>query len=291
MRGPWPGLLLAVAASVALNGSFVLQHAGSAGGPAITPRRPVATLRALLGSPAWAVGTALGVLGWGLHVGALAHAPLSLVQAFVAGGVVLTIPMAVVGLGHRVARTEVLAGALMVGALVLLALGQRDAGRHAAFSAVTMGAALLGLAAVAAALAAWAPAGRRASALGVAGGLLYGAADLATKALTAAARHGPAAVALAPWLPAALAASAGAFFCFQRGLQLGRPVALIALMTAATNVTAVAGGLAVFGEPLGHTPLLAAVHAAGFALVVLAGWALAPAQAAVSAPGAVPTRG
>jgi hypothetical protein len=56
---------------------------------------------------------------------------------------------------------------------------------------------------------------------------------------------------------------------------------VIALMTAATDVTAVFGGLGLFGDPLGRTPALVAAHVAGFVLVVLAGWALAPAQAAV----------
>jgi hypothetical protein len=111
---------------------------------------------------------------------------------------------------------------------------------------------------------------RRAPALGLAAGGLYAAADLATKAVTAGALG---------WLGPAAAATLAAFFAFQRGLQLGRPVTVIALMTAGTNVTAIAGGLAVFGDPLGRTPLLQTLHVTGFALVGIAGWALAPAQA------------
>jgi hypothetical protein len=121
---------------------------------------------------------------------------------------------------------------------------------------------------------------RRAAALGVAGGLLYGGGDLAIKAITAVdAAHGLGAALTSPWLPAALALSAGAFFSFQRGLQIGPPVTVIALMTAATDVTAVLGGLGLFGDPLGRTPALVVAHVTGFILVVLAGWALAPAQA------------
>ena len=73
--------------------------------------------------------------------------------------------------------------------------------------------------------------------------------------------------------------SVGAFFSFQRGLQDGRPVAVIALMTAATNAASIGGGFVVFGDPLGRTPALAAAHALGFALIGLAAWRLAPAQA------------
>ena len=94
-----------------------------------------------------------------------------------------------------------------------------------------------------------------------------------------------------PWLYAALACTAGAFFAFQRGLQSARPVAVIALMTAATNVSSIAGAFVVFGDPLGSTPLLAALHALAFVLVFIAAWRLAPAQAGLAIPehGSPPT--
>lgn len=282
MSGPWPGIVLATIASVALNGSFVLQHAGSAGAPAVNARRPAAAVIALLRSPLWALGAVVGMAGWALHVGALARAPLSLVQAFVAGGVALTVPMSVLGLGRRVSAREAGAAALMVAALVLLALGQHDAGRTAAAPPRGLGPALLAIGAVAGLLAAGRTGPRRAVALGVAGGLLYGGGDLAIKAITAVdAVHGLGDALTTPWLPAAVVLSVGAFFAFQRGLQIGPPVTVIALMTAATDVTAVLGGLGLFGDPLGRTPALVGAHVAGFVLVVLAGWALAPAQAAV----------
>ena len=49
------GLALALVASAALNSSYVLQHVGSADAPAIDARRPIATFRALLSSPIWAL--------------------------------------------------------------------------------------------------------------------------------------------------------------------------------------------------------------------------------------------
>jgi hypothetical protein len=50
-------------------------------------------------------------------------------------------------------------------------------------------------------------------------------------------------------------------------------------MTAGTNVSSIAGGLIVFGDPLGRTPALAGAHALAFALVGVAAWLLAPSQA------------
>jgi hypothetical protein len=271
------GLVLALAASVALNGSYLLQHAGSASAIDISPRRPVATLRSLLRSPAWAIGAVAGCTGWALHVAALSRAPLSLVQAFVAGGLALAAPMAIIGLGHRPRRDERRALALMVVALILLSIGLRDVGRHAAFAPAALAGYIGGLTLVAGALCALVRGAARPAALGFAGGLLYGAADLAIKALTGVGGLGH--VVTSPWAAVALACTVGAFFAFQRGLQVGRPLTVIALMTAATNVFSIAGGFAVFGDPLGRTPVLAVLHAAAFVLVALAAWGLAPTQA------------
>jgi hypothetical protein len=271
------GVLLAIAAAVALNASYLMQHAGSSAAAAIDPRRPVATLVALLRSPIWAAGGAVGLTGWGLHIGALREAPLSLVQAFVAGGLALSAPMAALGLRRRPARGETQAVALMVLALALLSIGLAGGGRHASFDRLALAAALAVLVCGAAVLAVLVDGERRPLALGAAGGLLYGAADMALKAVTGL--HGAGAIVSSPWLYAALASTVGAFFAFQRGLQSSRPVAVIALMTAATNVSSIVGAFVVYGDALGRTPLLAGAHALAFGLVIFAAWRLAPAQA------------
>jgi hypothetical protein len=274
------GLALALGASVALNAGFLLQHAGSAARAPITPRHPLATIGTLLRSPLWALGAVAGLSGWALHVAALSRAPLSLVQAFVAGGLALAAPMAAIGLRHRLERRERAAIALMVLALVLLAAGLGREGRHAGFAAAGLAAYVAALVLVAALLAT-ARGVRRPAALGLAGGALYGAADLAIKALTGLTGG----VLTSPWLAVAALTTLGAFFAFQRGLQAGRPLAVIALMTAATNATSIAGGFVVFGDPLGRTPPLAAAHALAFVLVGLAAWHLAPSQSRLAGVG------
>jgi hypothetical protein len=106
---------------------------------------------------------------------------------------------------------------------------------------------------------------------------------VAIKALTGiASRQGVSGVLRSPWLEAAAVTSVAAFFCFQRGLQAGNALPVIALMTAGTNVVSVLGGLVVFGDPLGRRPGPIVVHAAAFIAVGLAAWLLAPAQAAVA---------
>jgi drug/metabolite transporter (DMT)-like permease len=268
------GLLLAAAASLALNGSFALQHAGAGEAPPVSPRRPVAAVRGLLAQPIWAAGLLLGCGGWALHIAALAHAPLSLVQSVVAAGLAVVAPLAVLLSGAPILRRELAGVAVMIAGLVAVLAGLHERGAHGRFHGPGLAAYLLACAAVAALLAR--RGADRAEALGAAGGVLYGAADVAIKGITGlAARNGWAVALLSPWTAAAALLTAGAFFAFQRGMQRGRPVPVIALMTTAGNVISVLGGLVVFGDPLGHAP---ALHAAGFGAVALATAALAPAS-------------
>jgi hypothetical protein len=281
------GLGAAVLASVALNGSYLLQHAGSRGAPTVDLRRPVITFGRLLRSRIWLAGAVTGVLGSGLHVVALGYAPLSLVQAFNAGGLVVTVPVAARAFGQRLARAELMAVALLVAALFLLGLGAGALVARAVPVSALAGA--VGIAALLAGGFALLPAGgRRGRLLGAAGGVLYGAADATTKAVTMT--HGGVIAALtSPWMVVLIALCVAAFACFQRGLQIGPAVPVIAVMTGATNAAAIVIGLLVFGEPLGAGAVFAALHVAAFALAVAAGLTLARAQGRL-APADRPTR-
>jgi hypothetical protein len=105
-------------------------------------------------------------------------------------------------------------------------------------------------------------------------------ADAATKAATNTLHAGGLLAALlSPWVILVGGASVLAFFCFQRGLQIGPPLPVVVLMTAATNLVAVAGGLVVFAEPLGASPAASALHVLAFGLVGAAAWWLSGAQA------------
>ncbi len=275
------GAALALLASLFLNGSYLIQHLGSQASPAITLARPLATLRGLLASPLWLAGTLAGLLGWAIHVLALSRAPLSLVQAFSAGGLAVAVPLAALITRSALPRSERVAVVLMGGALALLAVGAGGVGATAV-PVTPMLVFLVLVAGGAAALAGLRTSTRRPHALGLAAGVLYGAADAATKAATTAA-HGSLVGGLSsPWVVGVVVASLAAFFCFQRALQLGSVMAVIALMTAATNLTAILGGLVVFAEPLGSSPLTATLHAGALVLVGLAAWRLAPAQARLS---------
>jgi hypothetical protein len=281
------GLALSVASSLALNAGFLLQHVGSASAPAVDVRAPLATVRGLARSRVWLCGASMNLIGSGLHIGALAAAPLTLVQAFSAGGLALVAPAAARLAGCPLDRAERVAVAWIVAALAVLAvepattsLPPASAGSVSLFFAGVV---------VAAAVLATTAGPRGGAALALAAGLLYGLSDAATKAFTAAAGHGLFAALVTPWPPAVVALCVAAFFAFQRGLQLGAPAAVIMLMTAAMNVTAATAGVAVFAESFGAHPATALAHVLAMTAVVVASLHLVAAQARATSPGQAAT--
>src|SRR2546423_3963253 len=81
------GLTLALLSAFALNWGWLEQHGATQGLPPLSARHPVRALRSLFGNRTWLTGFAVGLAGWVFYVGALALAPLSLVQATSAGGI------------------------------------------------------------------------------------------------------------------------------------------------------------------------------------------------------------
>src|SRR6476660_5630981 len=82
------GLLLALGSAVATNLAFLLKYRGAVLVPPIRGRHPLRSAAARFRSKWFAVGWMVAILAWGLHVGALALAPLSIVQAVLSGGLV-----------------------------------------------------------------------------------------------------------------------------------------------------------------------------------------------------------
>jgi drug/metabolite transporter (DMT)-like permease len=283
--GMLAGIVAASAAALLLNISYLVQHSAVSGAPIIRISRPLATVRALLRSRRWVTGALLGYCGLGMNTLALGLAPLSLVQSIVAAGLV------VVALGAAWSRRrppgtrELVAIGLVVVALAALGIGA-GANRTGAPEAVT----LLAFEAIAA-LVAWGIArpGRgehgEVHCLGLAAGILYGATNVALAALLAS---GGAVGLVSAAVVAGAAVTAGGFLAFQRGLQSGPATGVVTLMTAGTNVVAIFGGLLVMHEPLGATPALAALHAAAFALIVLAGLLAASGLSRLEAPAGAP---
>ena len=274
------GILLALACAFATNLGFLYKHRGACDVSRVDIKHPLRSAIALFSSRWFALGMLVAVGAWLLHVAALAVAPMSVVQATLAGGVVLLAVMAERLFGFEVGPRQ-WAGVILT-ALGLVLLGATlpgSTGAHSSFSVSGMIAFEGGLVGVGALLIMGprigGPAEHHGVMLGAASGILFGVSDIAIKALTGLAGSGIAAL-VTPWLLVAALASVAAFFASARGLQDGEAVPVIAFTGAAANVTGIAGGIIVFGDPMPADPVGIVVQVAAFAMVCIAA-ALTPA--------------
>jgi hypothetical protein len=106
--------------------------------------------------------------------------------------------------------------------------------------------------------------------LGTAAGILFGVSDVALKALTTSVGADGFLGLVSPWLATCIVASVLAFYASARGLQKAEAVPVITLTSAAANVSAISGGILVFGDPMRSDPLGVAVQSFAFVLVIVA---------------------
>ncbi|GAC1441680.1 MAG: hypothetical protein NVSMB51_21900 [Solirubrobacteraceae bacterium] len=276
------GILLALLCAFVSNLAFFFKHRGACAAHAVDIRHPLRTARDLWTSRWFAIGMGVAIAGWLLHVAAMAFAPLSVVQVALAGGVVMIAVMAERLFGLPVGRRQWGGLALMASGLALLAITSPGVhGVHSAFSVPAMIAFEAGLFGLGGLLImgprAGAPAEHHGVMLGAAAGILFGVSDVSIKALTGiAGAHGALGLLLSPWLAVTLIASVVAFYASARGLQDGDAVPVIAVTGTAANISAIAGGILVFGDPMPGTALGIVLQALALVMVIVAS-ALTPA--------------
>ena len=100
------GLLLSVATALTSIVGFLYKHRGAVKAPDVDFRRPVRSSLVLFGSGWYVLGIGISTASWGLHVAALALAPISLVQSVIAGGLVLLTVVADRLFGIKVSKRE-----------------------------------------------------------------------------------------------------------------------------------------------------------------------------------------
>jgi multidrug transporter EmrE-like cation transporter len=287
---PLFGILLALACALASNVGFLYKHRGACAAPAVDIRRPLRTARSLYASRWFAIGMVVASGAWIFHVAAMSMAPLSLVQAVLAGGVVLLAVMAERMLGLRISRRQWIGLCLTAVGLVLLGLTlPASHGAHSRFSVPGMIAFETGLIAMGTLLIMGprigAPAHHHGFMLGAAAGIMFGVSDVAIKAISGlVGAHGVAGL-LTPWTLVTLAASVCAFYASAKGLQDGDAVPVIAVTGTAANVAGIVGGIIVFGDPLPGNPVVLVVQCFAFLLVLVAAW-LTPGPVRAGAPAA-----
>lgn len=268
------GTLLALACALATNVAMLCKHRGAVAAPDVRLSQPLRSGAALFRSRWWTIGFGIAVGAWGLHVAALAVAPISLVETTISGGLVLLAWFAQRWFGVRVGPREWLGLGLCALGLGLLAVTSVDSGAdHASYSTAAMVSFEVGAVGIGAALLLSGSRGAlgRSSGvlLGVAAGLLLGVANVSVKALTGTVPGDLLAI-LSPWTLMAIVAGVGAFFGLARGLQTGEAIPVIALTSVAANCASIAGGILVFGDPVGDDPLAVVARCLAFAAVIAA---------------------
>jgi drug/metabolite transporter (DMT)-like permease len=274
------GIILSLLCALATNVGFLLKHRGACAAPAVSLRHPLASAVGLFRSKWFTLGMLVALIAWSFHVAALALAPLSLVQAVISGGLVFLTVLAERFFGFTVGtRQWAGVGLTALGLVLLAATLPHSGGAHSNYSLAAMIAfesALLVLGTLLVLSPKLGSHEHHGVMLGMAAGILFGVSDVAIKALTGPVGDLGVAGLVSPWLLTCVLASVIAFFACARGLQKGEAVPVITLTSAAANVTAISGGILVFGDPMASDPVGIVLQSFAFVLVVTAA-ALTPA--------------
>jgi drug/metabolite transporter (DMT)-like permease len=274
------GLILAFASALATNLAFLFKHRGAVLAPPIRVRHPLRSAVGLFRSRWFLVGWIVAIVAWGLHVGALSLAPLSIVQAVLSGGLVFLAVLAERFFGFQLERRQWVGLTITAVGLAVIGLtsgGAEDSRGSSLAALIAIGGAIFAVVAALVRVSTRRGVLARAEGLllGAAAGALWGVSDVALKYLTQT-PPGPLLGLVSPWLLTALIAGVIAFYASARSLQIGNGVEVIALTSVAANLTAILGGVLVFYDPIGSGPPEIGARFLAFCLVI-AGAALMPA--------------
>jgi hypothetical protein len=287
---PQLGIALALACALVTNVALLCKYRGAVAAPAVELRHPMASAVALFRSRWWAIGFAVAIGAWGLHVAALTLAPLSLVETVISGGLVLLGFVAQSWFGIRVGRREI--AGLGLSAVGLALLGATAAGAagdpsssYSTSAMITFEAGAVGLGALLL-LSGTVGSTRNAHGplLAAAAGLLLGVANVSVKALSGTVPGDPLSL-LGPWTVVTIVAGVFAFFALARGMQTGDAIPVIAMTSVAANCASILGGILVFGDSVGGDTVAIVARSIAFAAVIAA-VALMPAPARLARAGA-----
>ena len=187
---PQLGLLLALGCAFFTNLAFLWKHKGAVAAPEVALRHPLASAKGLFCSKWFVIGFSVAIAAWGLHVAALALAPISLVQAVISGGLVFLAVLADRWFGFKLGRRQWWGVAFVAAGLAFLGLTAEHTGSHSSYSIAGM----IGFEGVMVALGELLhllPQGparlvgdRHGVELAAAAGILFGVSDIAIKAIT-----------------------------------------------------------------------------------------------------------
>lgn len=264
------GIGLAVAAALLTNLASLFKHRGCHRVAPIRLQEPLRSARSLASSPWFAAGWGIAALAWLIHIAALSMAPISIVQAVLAGGAVTLAVIAQHAFGDAVEPRQWLALLLGGAGLALLVLTvPHISSDHSGFAVGGMLGFEGGLALLAVGLALGHRSERLAGhgkiMLAAVAGVLFALAGVAIKGLTGA--GGVSLVLLAPWITLTAVAGIGAQYAAAAALQRGGAIETIGLIGLVANAAQIVAGVLVFGDPLAATPLGLLLQGSAFVMV------------------------
>src|SRR5450755_1752934 len=282
------GLSFALICALGTNLSSLFKARGAAAlRRAVQLRHPLRSAGDLFHSRWFAIGWILALLAWGLHIEALALAPLSTVQAMLSGGLVFLAVLAERFFGFHLGRRQWAGVTLTAAGLVVIGLTASSEGpqRSSLAALIAFESAILAVGVGLVRISTRHDVEHRGEGLllATAAGVLFGVSDVAIKYLTHA--HGPLLGLLSPWTFTALISFVISFYASARSLQIGLAIEVIAITSVAANLSAILGGILVFGEPIGSGAVGIIGRLLAFGLVI-AGAALvsAPLRATADPP-------
>ena len=272
------GLSFALVCALGTNLSSLFKARGAPLARPIRIRHPLRSAADLFRSRWFAVGWILALFAWGLHIEALALAPLSSVQAVLSGGLVLLAVLAERFFGFHLGRRQWAGLTLTAVGLAVIGLTATSEGpqRSSLAALIAFETAILAIGVGLVRISTRHEVEYRGESLllATAAGVLFGVSDVAIKYLTHA--DGPIFGLLSPWTLTALISFVVSFYASARSLQIGLAIEVIAITSVAANLAAIFGGILVFGEPIGSGAVGISARLIAFCLVI-AGAALVPA--------------
>ena len=262
-------IVLAALSTTIISLAYLREHDAAAALPVLSMRRPLQSVRLLLGDRSWLIGFAMETGGFLLYAAALALAELSLVQSIAAGGIGVLAYVSARMAHRRLGRRELTGVVFSVGGLLALAIslvGGSTAGGHGSIAAIlvwlgaSVGAAvlvlLLGRVTLGLAVAA-----------GIAGGLFFSIGDISTKLVTeGSVRTGFLVTLVLGYLLGTV--------LLQLGYQAGGALVVAGLATLLTNALPIAAGTIVLDEPV-PSGVFGALRIVAFVAVIVGGVLLA----------------
>ncbi|HET6809699.1 MAG TPA: DMT family transporter [Acidimicrobiales bacterium] len=287
------GIGVTVASALLYNVGFVLEKHGLTALPDVHARRLGHLLRSVASSPAWLAGFVSMLAGLALQILALSVVPISVVQPIFVSGIVLLLVLAHLALGEHLGRRDWAGVGVVAVALLFISLSLDPRNDHAGTRGTFTG--IIGIGVPTAVVAVWLflTADRlghadghtrmhlRAPLYGMASGLVYGVASLATKAVSAQMEKGGIFHALphvlaSPYVYLLGVSSAGGLVLFQTALQRCHASVVVPVSNVISSAYVVAVGTVLFGDHLPDTGWRVALRLVGFAgvlggMVLLAG--------------------